>query len=524
MLRRVCAPVLVSPAFFILVFLLFCALDAYSIIQSGFFPLVIVVSGFLFCYLLILPCSFLPYVIRKMYKAFLLVIGVIYFAINLGMLFLYRITINHNAARDMLSAILATNPDEMEEYLSTYISSEIVVYVLSAMTLLLIIFYALNRVSFKMHFVPRLLLFIFLLFSAIVSIYKYRQITDLNVIYLINTGRVPDLNDYRQNPMVVTGNSLPDNVVLIIGESFSKSHSSLYGYEKPTNPKLCKMQSDSLLKVFSDISCYAINTIPNVKAILTSYVNEYADSINWYECLTLIEVIKNAGYKTYWISNQSKRGMYDNEVGRFAELCDVEYFVGDKYAGMSRKNFDEELLPLVDLVNDGKDKKNFLIIQLMGSHSVFKQRYPAIFSKFSPVDYNTTHPQLLPENKQLLAEYDNSVLYNDSVVYEIMQRFADKEAVVFYFSDHALDIFESCDEYIGHARGYDENSVFYGKQIPFMVYTTKKFRNKYPFLEERVSAAVDMPYRTDSIMYTIMDVAGIETVDGVSYKAKSLFK
>lgn len=521
---RLCAPVATAPVFFLLLFFLFCGLDSYSLAQSGFFPLVVVSSGFLFCYLLVLPCLFLPFFVRRIYKALLLIIGVLYFVINFGILYLYRTTFNHGREfRDMLAAILATNPSEAVEYLTTYITTEIIVYVLFAIALLLIVFYALNRVSLKIKVVPRALLFIFLLFSLTVSVCKYKQVLELNTLWLLSYN-VPNLNEYKQNPVVSVCRKLPDNIVIILGESFSKSHSSLYGYDKNTNPKLTAMAADSVLKIYSNVSSYARNTIPCVKSIMTSYTDECADSINWYECLTLIEIMHNAGYTTHWISNQSKHGIYDNEVGRYAELCDVELFVEDKFAGLSHKNYDDELLSLFDtLLCDNTDKR-FFVVQMMGSHSAFKERYPSTFSKFAADDYTATHPQLSLDNRQLLAEYDNSILYNDSVVYEITQRFSDKEAIVFYFSDHGFDVFQSSNDYIGHAVAGNEESEFYGRQIPFMVYTTEKFKEKYPHIEEHMWQAVDTPYRTDSIMYTIIDVAGVEAVNGLSYKEKSLFK
>ena len=426
---RLCAPVATAPVFFLLLFFLFCGLDSYSLAQSGFFPLVVVSSGFLFCYLLVLPCLFLPFFVRRIYKALLLIIGVLYFVINFGILYLYRTTFNHGREfRDMLAAILATNPSEAVEYLTTYITTEIIVYVLFAIALLLIVFYALNRVSLKIKVVPRALLFIFLLFSLTVSVCKYKQVLDLNTLWLLSY-HVPNLNEYKQNPVVSVCRKLPDNIVIILGESFSKSHSSLYGYDKNTNPKLTAMAADSVLKIYSNVSSYARNTIPCVKSIMTSYTDECADSINWYECLTLIEIMHNAGYTTHWISNQSKRGLYDNEVGRYAELCDVGLFVGDQNAGMSRKNYDEELLPLLDTLLCGNIDKGFFVIQMMGSHSAFKERYPTAFSKFSADDYVDSHPQLSTSNRQLLAEYDNSILYNDSVRTVILVKIGKKRFI-----------------------------------------------------------------------------------------------
>lgn len=518
-----CKPVLVAPAYFILLLLLFCGFDVYSLSVAGFFPLVVFVSGFLFCYLLVLPCLFLPYFIRKIYKMFLLAMGVICFAINFGLFYLYQNTFNF-LDEDMIAPIMATNQAEASEYLSTYVNAEIVLSLLALIALMFLVFYALNRVSLKIRFLPRILLFVFLLFSCIVTVGRYKQISDYKVFWLLKSNRVPDLREYRQSPAILADDNATDNIVVILGESFSKLHSSLYGYEKSTNPKLAAMQAYSLLKVYPNVSSYATATIRSVKSIMAGYIDECADSINWYECLTLIEIMEKAGYKTHWISNQSKRGVYDNEVGRYAELCDAEYFVGDMYAGMSRENLDEELLPLIDGAISSNSGKNFYIIQMMGSHLKFSLRYPVKFSKFSADDYVTTHSHLSASNRQLVAEYDNSVLYNDSVVYEIMQRFADKDAAVFYFSDHSIDVFDSSDDYVGHAKREDEKSMFYGKQIPFMVYTTARFKASFPELEERMKQAVDVHYRTDSVMYTIMHVAGVGTVNGVSYKEKSLFK
>ena len=164
------------------------------------------------------------------------------------------------------------------------------------------------------------------------------------------------------------------------------------------------------------------------------------------------------------------------------------------------------------------------ILHLMGSHMAFNMRYPESYEIFDSEDYDIVHPDFSIENKQLLAEYDNSICYNDFVVNELISRFADSDAIVFYLSDHGIDVFKSSDDYIGHAKTNDAISVGAAKKIPFMVYTSPLFREKHSELQQRIESAVSRPYRTDSVMYTIMDIAGVETVNGVSYKHKSLFK
>ena len=160
----------------------------------------------------------------------------------------------------------------------------------------------------------------------------------------------------------------------------------------------------------------------------------------------------------------------------------------------------------------------------MGSHADYAQRYPNEYNKFSAEDYEEAWPQLSFSSRSLVAQYDNTVLYNDYVVYELMRKFDKEDAVVLYFSDHGEDVFHSSDVYCGHATELDENHKKVVRQIPLMLYTTQIFREEHSTLQQRIEGAVSSPYRTDSIMYTIMDIAGVETVNGVSYKHKSLFK
>ncbi len=105
-----------------------------------------------------------------------------------------------------------------------------------------------------------------------------------------------------------------------------------------------------------------------------------------------------------------------------------------------------------------------------------------------------------------------------------MQKFENEDAVLIYLSDHGQDIFNSSDEYAGHGIFANEKSQAAALNIPLIIYTSPLFKEKRPLLQERVDAAVDVAYRTDSIMYTIMDITGVDSVNGVSYKQKSLIK
>jgi heptose-I-phosphate ethanolaminephosphotransferase len=145
----------------------------------------------------------------------------------------------------------------------------------------------------------------------------------------------------------------------------------------------------------------------------------------------------------------------------------------------------------------------------MGSHANFNQRYPKSFEKFKPEQYGEG-----PLKKRTrLAAYDNSVLYNDYVVSEIIKCFADKDAVVLYFSDHAIDLFVTDEDYCGHALKNNANSEKVSRQIPFMVYTSAKFRENHGDLTRMIEQSVDMHFNTTDLPYMVMQLLGVTFTD-----------
>ena len=154
----------------------------------------------------------------------------------------------------------------------------------------------------------------------------------------------------------------------------------------------------------------------------------------------------------------------------------------------------------------------------MGSHFKFNRRYPKDYNHFKTDDYLDK----MPTQRQTLAEYDNSVLYNDYVVYELMKAYEDKEAIVLYFPDHGLDLFYTKDDYAAHALNTPDSQK-YGKAIPFMIYTTPRFQHKYPNVVERLKNSVDNEFCTGDLIYALMDIMGIRFLKNNDVESYSPF-
>lgn len=471
--------------------------------------------GIVDCYFLALVYSLIPNTLKKGYLVIILVLLTTFFLIDVFAVLNFSRVFDY----DIAAIILGTNPSEMKEFMLTYLSFKIIGIIVAFVVLFVSLYFFSKKASWMNKTLSRLAL-VGVVLSLLMNLYMPRNfigiITEKLLVFSYIT-ETPDLKDYLHHPKMEVVAHQPQNVVMIIGESYTKSHASLYGYKMPTNPYLSKLQDDSLLVAFDQVRSDALSTIPAFKTFMSTFHVVGGDSLQWYECLTLPETVKQLSYQTYWISNQSYKGLCDNIPTRYAELCDSLIFVGNKFSGGRKKDYDEAVIP--PLQELPKDSLRCFFIHLMGSHNAYDLRYPEGFGPFTEADY----PEIQSAHRKDFATYDNSVLYNDSVVYEIMNLFEGKEAIVLYFPDHAEDLYESSADYCGHGKPNNPMSVAAGSNIPFLVYMSPLYQKKFPEMTERIKQAVHRPYSTGYFLYTLVDVMGGKFKNNADVENYSLF-
>ena len=320
------------------------------------------------------------------------------------------------------------------------------------------------------------------------------------------------LNETPKNLSLTKNESTIPYVIFILGESTNRNYMSLYSYSLPTNPLLSKRLNDGLY-VFKDVISPHGHSIPSFRKIFNFY--HYESTGKWYSYHNIFSILKKAGYHTAWISNHESSAFANlwglSPSAIFSRLCDVS-----KFANILRKDIyqgilpDEVLLPFLDEELKNAHEKNFYLIHLFATHLQYKNRYTPEFSKFNSNDI-TVEPgrNLTAEQRQTIAEYDNSVLYNDFIVDEIIKRFEDKNAIIIYISDHGQSVYD-VENFMGHLDGIIHPSLI---EIPMLIWTSKKFQAEYPDLNKRISDSVNRPYMTDDIIHTMLDITGIETAD-----------
>ena len=305
---------------------------------------------------------------------------------------------------------------------------------------------------------------------------------------------------------------VPD-IVLVIGESYNKHHSQLYGYNKPTTPRQLAMAKEGSLIPFSDVVSSWNLTSFVFKHLLSLYA--VGDSGDWCDQPLFPEVFRKAGYHVTFITNQflpqGKEAVYDFSGGFFLNHPEVSSRLFDK-RNTKLYRYDGDLVKSYSTYLTPRSTNNLTILHLMGSHVDYRARYPQkTFRRFTPQMYN--RPDLTDKQRQTLADYDNSLLYNDSIVKAITNHFADKDALVIYMPDHGEEIFDDKPYVSGrrHNADIDYRLAHNEMEIPFWIWGSPKYIENHPYGWQAIQAAKDRPMMTDALPHLLLYLAGIKT-------------
>ena len=416
-------------------------------------------------------------------------------------------TVNATLNEDTLAAIFATNANEASEFFSTYFTPQVVIAVSVLIVLIASLFVLFRKVHFKTSVVAcRIGLILFLGCAKITVgnfwLCRYTSVGFMqNVFTIIST---PNIEVHQTTPkLTIDSNNQPPLIVFIIGESLTNHHCSLYGYDKMTTPFTKEKVDKGEVLPFKNVKAAATHTQQAFQQMMSTYEKSMGEDVAWNECPTLPDIAKAANYRTHWISNQSKKGFWDNAVGQYADFCDSSIFIGNMFAGMAHSNYDGELLPVFkSMLQKDNTAHNFYILHLMGCHASFDRRYPSSFNFFKENEYKS-YPQ---NQRKVRADYDNAVRYNDYVVNSVFDIVSQRDAIVIYAPDHGLDIYESNPNVAAHGNASNPVSLKAALDIPFLIYMTPQFRERHADFAQRAQQSVNREFNMENIVYLIMDL------------------
>jgi len=252
--------------------------------------------------------------------------------------------------------------------------------------------------------------------------------------------------------------------VLVIGETGRRDRWQLYGYERATNPELSAVPE--LVKFDDLISPWAASRL-SVPTIVTR--KRATDTSASFDERSVMHAFAEAGFQTYWLSNQLAVGEFDSPIAIVAHDADHVSFYNVADWGKPG-NYDEVLLAPLKAALASDARKLFIVLHTLGSHMNYAYRYPPAFDRFTPSlkDVPNADYYSMANAQRIYNSYDNSILYTDHLIAEVIRVLrAEKDTVstMWYTADHGEDLISESCKFAGHGNGtasdYPVPSVFW---------------------------------------------------------------
>lgn len=288
--------------------------------------------------------------------------------------------------------------------------------------------------------------------------------------------------------------------VLVIGESSARAHWQLFGYDRPTNPELSREQD--LIPITRMVTSWP-ETIAAVPVMLTRKPIT-SDQPGWKEP-SFLPAMREAGYETWWISNQYPIGITDSPVAMYAYEAEHVVWLNHTSSVNESGAFDGDLIPALHKALASSNRDMFIVLHTMGSHDDYDNRYPPRFKRFAPI-FSDEHGHVIHEIN-IRNSYDNSILYTDHVLTAIIDTLKQSGAVsaLWYESDHGEVLPSGTCRRIGHGIG-----TWHEYEIPALFWYSGIYARDFP---ERVAALrANAAKRTLSgdTFASLLDMAGVD--------------
>ena len=416
-------------------------------------------------------------------------------------------------AADMFLNLSTTNPAEAGELLSNIYPAIIAVCIIYLPLLWFAIQHLRHRVILEWRSRRRMIVggiaTMTLGFTLLMSVCRSNalrivrdEVFPANVIYNMylaicearNISYYPQTSfDFRYKATRQSHNAEREVYVMVIGEASRAANWQLYGYHRPTTPRLASRND---IFIFRGITTQSNTTHKSVPMILSSVHTSQHDEL--YRRKGLLALFNEAGFSTHFISTQARQGAMIDHLA--AEADEVVYIVPPAY--------DEALVEeLQRILNVDTSPRLMVVLHSYGSHFSYHHRYPRSMAYFVPDD----DVAISPSHKQkILNAYDNSIRYTDLVLNNIIS-LLDSSATcsaMFYCADHGEDLLDNHDRHFLHSS---PTTTYWQLHVASLAWFSPRYRTLYPDKVWAAGANANVAATTYSVFHTVADMASVSS-------------
>lgn len=393
---------------------------------------------------------------------------------------------------DFIAMVLNTNFKETAHFFQNY-----TIFIVSSLSVLFFVVYILKKIQTNTGNKKYDLSCLYVI-CAIVLLGTYTPICVIKTSIICHIDDILELRKFQKEHNCIQNinsnfKEQKQNYILVIGESVDRKHMQIYGYERETTP--CFKSLEEELFIFKNVKTAHVFTSVAVKSMLRLKNNSKDEFF-------LIHFFQDAGFKTFWLSNQEQMHPFDNTLNRLGSLCNKSVFLNNLshiefLSKLTRStHLDGDLLAYFrKALNDPADKK-FIVLHLIGSHFPMNLRYPPEFNIFNlPENYHDRY------KAKFVCDYDNSIRYTDHVLNEIinMLKKDNSSSCMVYLSDHGQDMYDT------EECNISSRKTIHAYEIPFVVWLSDKYKEaNQKFIK---TWDLNRPFITDKTAYSLIDLA-----------------
>ena len=252
---------------------------------------------------------------------------------------------------------------------------------------------------------------------------------------------------FLAEPSIMVPQDTPPRTVIVFIDTLRPDHMSLYGYERPTSPKLDAWAKDAA--VFTQARSIAPWTLPSARTMLTG-----AQPERWDKVPRLQDRFAEAGWATAFFAGN----VYLSSNFQMAEGWGTHRCVNWPQASV-------QITRALDYLDDHSDEPVFMMLHIMDMHLPYTEplthRYrfasetPESIGQDNFLRKAVTRGAKTPQTRQYVRDrYDNNLRYIDDQLQRVLSVLGPQDTVV-VVSDHGEEFWEHGGFEHGHTL-YDE--------------------------------------------------------------------
>ena len=291
-------------------------------------------------------------------------------------------------------------------------------------------------------------------------------------------------------------------VVLVLGETARADHFSLNGYDKLTNPKLSQQE---IINFEQTTSC-GTSTAISLPCMFSHLDRNNFSKNKANNSENVLDFIANSGFSVQW---------RDNNTGckGICERVDFIELSKEKNNPLCETGecFDEILL--INLTQQIIENPNnqLIVMHQKGSHGpAYYLRYPKQFEQFTPVC--STNKLQNCEPKSINNAYDNTILYTDHVVNQVIEELKqlpnEYNTALVYISDHG--------ESLGENNIYLHGTPYFmapdaQTHVPFLLWFSNQFSQNFGIDTRCLNKKSKSSFSHDNLFHSLLGLLNLKT-------------